>query len=218
MSMKVKSILVNPFSMNCYIYYDEDTKESVIIDPAAFSQSEKDSILNFISDKGLNIRYIINTHGHIDHILGNDFAKEAFKVPIYMHKDDEFLITYVNEQARFFGLDFPPPPPIDQFITEDTVLKINGAELKFIHTPGHSPGSVCMIDDKSKTVFCGDLIFKNSIGRTDLQGGDVNILLNSVKNKLFKICSNDYKLYPGHLEITDVGTEKKFNPFLRTSR
>ncbi len=217
MSMKVKSILVNPFSMNCYIYYDEDTKESVIIDPAAFSQSEKDSILNFISDNGLNIRYIINTHGHIDHILGNDFAKEAFKVPIYMHKDDEFLITYVNEQARFFGLDFPPPPAIDQFITEDTVLKINGADLKFIHTPGHSPGSVCIIDDKSKTVFCGDLVFKNSIGRTDLQGGDINVLLNSVKNKLFKICPNDYKLYPGHLEITDVGTEKKFNPFLRTS-
>ncbi|MBK7255524.1 MAG: MBL fold metallo-hydrolase [Ignavibacteria bacterium] len=202
--------------MNCYIYYDEVSKESVIIDPGAFSQSEKDSIANFITDNGLKIRYIINTHGHIDHILGNVFAKDTFKVPIYMHKDDEFLITYVNEQARFFGLDFPPPPPVDEFITEDTVLKVNGTELKFIHTPGHSPGSVCIIDDKTKTVFCGDLVFKNSIGRTDLQGGDINILLNSVKNKLFKVCTNDYKLYPGHLETTDVGTEKKFNPFLKS--
>ncbi len=216
MTMKVKSFLVNPFSMNCYIYYDEVSKESVIIDPGAFSQSEKDSIANFITDNGLKIRYIINTHGHIDHILGNVFAKDTFKVPIYMHKDDEFLITYVNEQARFFGLDFPPPPPVDEFITEDTVLKINGTELKFIHTPGHSPGSVCIIDDKTKTVFCGDLVFKNSVGRTDLQGGDINTLLNSVKNKLFKVCTNDYKLYPGHLETTDVGTEKKFNPFLKS--
>lgn len=200
--------------MNCYIYYDETTKDGVIIDPAAFSQEEKNLIVDFIKDQGIKIRYIINTHGHIDHILGNKFAKDTFNVPVLMHKDDEFMISNANEQARFFGLDFPVPPPVDEYITEDSKLNINECELKFISTPGHSPGSVCIIDDKNKIVFCGDLIFKNSIGRTDLQGGDLKVLINSVKNKLFKSVNDDYTLYPGHMEITNVKDEKNHNPFL----
>ncbi|HMS65446.1 MAG TPA: MBL fold metallo-hydrolase [Ignavibacteria bacterium] len=216
--MKIQQFTLNPFSMNCYIYYDETSKDAVLIDPGAFSQSEKDMLLNFIKDNELNILFIINTHGHMDHILGNKFAKDAFNVPVYMHKDDEFLIENVNEQARFFGLDFPAPPPVDVFITEETDLKIGNSSLKFIHTPGHSPGSVCIIDDKNKTVFCGDVVFKNSIGRTDLQGGDLKILLDSIKNKLFKICKDDYKLYPGHMEITTVGSERKTNPFIKPNR
>jgi len=212
--MKVKQIILNPFSMNCYIYYDEATGDGVIIDPAAFTQSEKDIITKFIRDNRISIKYIINTHGHIDHILGNKFAKDTFNVPIYMHKADEFMISKSNEQARFFGLDFPTPPNVDKYITDDTKLNVNESELKFINTPGHSPGSVCIIDDKSKNVFCGDLIFKNSIGRTDLQGGDLKVLINSVKNKLFKICNDNYTLYPGHMEITNVKDEKKNNPFL----
>ena len=213
--MKVKQFTLNPFSMNCYIYYDEATGDGVIIDPAAFSQSEKDIVTKFIHDNGIKVKYIINTHGHIDHILGNKFAKDTLNVPIYMHKDDEFMISNANEQARFFGLDFPTPPPVDEYITDDTKLNVNEFELKFMNTPGHSPGSVCVIDDKNKNVFCGDLIFKNSIGRTDLQGGDLKVLINSVKNKLFKDCKDDYTLYPGHMEITNVKDEKKHNPFLK---
>lgn len=213
--MKIQQFTLNPFSMNCYIYFDEATKEAVIIDPGAFSQEEKNSILSFIKENELNIKYIVNTHGHMDHTLGNKFAKDSFNVPVYMHQDDEFLIENVNEQARFFGLDFPPPPPIDEYITDETVLKIGNASLKFINTPGHSPGSVCIIDDQNKIVFCGDLVFKNSIGRTDLQGGDLKVLLDSIKNKLFKICRDDYKLHPGHMEITNVGAERKSNPFLK---
>ena len=213
--MKIQQFTLNPFSMNCYIYFDESTKDAVIIDPGAFSQEEKNSILNFVKENELNIKYILNTHGHMDHILGNKFAKDSFDVPVYLHKDDEFLIENVKEQARFFGLEFPAPPPIDEFITDETVLTIGNSSLKFINTPGHSPGSVCIIDDLNKTVFCGDLVFKNSIGRTDLQGGDLKVLLDSVKNKLFKICKDDYKLYPGHMEITSVGAERKSNPFLK---
>lgn len=212
--MKVKQIPLNPFSMNCYIYYNEETKDGIIIDPAAFSVSEKKYITKFIEDQKIKIKYIINTHGHIDHILGNKFAKDYFNVPIFMHQDDLFLIENANEQARLFGIVIPSPPAIDEYITDNTVLKLNGTELKFIHTPGHSPGSVCIIDDKNKNVFCGDLIFRNSIGRTDLPGGDMNTLIDSVKNKLFKICNNDYTLYPGHMEITNVRDEKKNNPFL----
>lgn len=212
--MKVIQFTLNPFSMNCYIYYDEKSNEGVIIDPAAFSEAEKNKIKKFIEEHGIKIKFIINTHGHLDHILGNKFAKDYFKVPVMMHKDDKFLIDNASEQARFFGLDFPAPPEPDQYITEDTTLKLYDIELKFISTPGHSPGSVCIIDDKNKNVFCGDLIFKNSVGRTDLQGGDMKILIESIKNKLFKICSDDYKLFPGHMEITNIKDEKKFNPFL----
>lgn len=212
--MKVIQIPLNPFSMNCYIYYVEETKEGIIIDPAAFTEDEKNKVSKIIEDQEIKIKYIVNTHGHLDHILGNEFAKNYFKVPVMMHKGDVFLLDNASQQARFFGLEFPSPPPVDEFITEDSVIRINGTELKFIHTPGHSPGSVCIIDDKNKNVFCGDLIFKNSIGRTDLQGGDLKVLIDSVKNKLFKQCKDDYVLYPGHMEITNVKDEKMHNPFL----
>ena len=213
--MEVKQFVLNPFSMNCYIYFDENSKEGVIIDPAADSIQEKEMILDYIKKNGIRIMYIINTHGHIDHILGNKFAKDSFNVPVLMHKKDEFLISASKEQSRFFGLDFPEPPPIDKYIEDNYVLSVNGARLKFINTPGHSPGSVCIIDHENKNVFCGDLIFKNSVGRTDIQGGDFVTLLDSVKNKLFGVCGDDYLLYPGHLEKTNVKDEKEQNPFLK---
>lgn len=213
--MEVKQFILNPFSMNCYIYFDEISKEGVIIDPAADSIQEKEMILEFIKNNGIRIMYIINTHGHIDHILGNKFAKDSFNVPVLMHKKDEFLISASKEQSRFFGLDFPEPPPIDKYIEDNYVLSVNGAKLKFINTPGHSPGSVCIIDHENKNVFCGDLIFKNSVGRTDIQGGDFITLLDSVKNKLFGVCGDDYSLYPGHMEKTIVKDEKEQNPFLK---
>ena len=213
--MNIKHFELNPFSINCYVYYDDLSKDAVIIDPAAFTDAEQKLITDFIESNKLNVKHIINTHGHIDHILGNNFAKNYFKVPIYMHKDDEFMIKESKAQARFFGLDFPEPPPTDIFIDENTVLNLNGTELIFINTPGHSPGSVCIIDKNNKNVFCGDLIFKNSVGRTDLQGGDLNTLKKSVLNKLFKTCGDDYRLFPGHMEDTNVKDEKKYNPFLK---
>jgi glyoxylase-like metal-dependent hydrolase (beta-lactamase superfamily II) len=215
--MRVKQFIVNPFSMNCYVYFDDSSKDAVIIDPAVFSQSEKDNLLKFTDDNKLNVKYIINTHGHIDHILGNKFAKDNYNVPVYIHKKDEFMIAGANEQARFFGLDIPPPPPADEYADDETILKLGSCELNFLNTPGHSPGSICIIDHKNKNVFCGDLIFKNSVGRTDLQGGDMNTLLDSVKNKLFKICSDDYILFPGHMESTDIRSEKRSNQFLKSN-
>lgn len=212
--MKVKQITLNPFSMNCYIYYDENSKDGLIIDPAAFSPAEETSITDFMEQNEININYIINTHGHLDHILGNKFAKDAFNVPIYLHKDDLFLLNNAQAQADLFGLEISDVPAVDKLISEESIIRINNAELKFIHTPGHSPGSVCMIDDKNKNVFCGDLIFKNSVGRTDLQGGSMDVLIDSIKNKLFKVCGDDYTLYPGHMEVTNIGDEKKYNPFL----
>ena len=213
--MKVIQIPLNPFSMNCYIYYDEISGEGIIIDPGAFTESEKNNIRRITEDNNIKIKYIVNTHGHLDHILGNKFARDHFKVPVMMHKSDEFLLDNATEQARFFGLDFPPPPPVDEYITDVTVIELNGTSLKFINTPGHSPGSVCIIDRKNKNVFCGDLIFQNSVGRTDLQGGDIKILIDSIKNRLFKNTGDDFILHPGHMGITNVKDEKRSNPFLQ---
>lgn len=213
--MKVIQFPVNPFSMNSYIYYDENSKDGVIFDPAVFYPEEKAKLKEIIEGEGIKITHIINTHGHIDHIMGNKFAKELFGVPVYLHADDNFLLKNASKQAEMMGIDIDVQPPADEVITEDTIIEIGNTKLRFIHTPGHSPGSVCAIDDKNKNVFSGDVVFKNSIGRTDLAGGDMDTLLSSIKDKLFVESGDDYILFPGHMEITNVADEKKYNPFLQ---
>ncbi len=212
--MITKTFTVNPFSMNCYIYWDEKSKEGVIIDPGAFEDFEKDEILDYIHSIGIGIKLILNTHGHIDHILGNDWAKKTFNVPLLMHKDDMPLIEKAPEQGAMFGVVFPKPPEPDMFIDETDTIKFAGSEFKIIHTPGHSPGSVCFIDEKEKVIFGGDVVFCGSIGRTDLWMGDIEVLLDSIKNKIFSY-PDDFIIYAGHMEETSIGEERENNPFLK---
>ncbi len=212
--MKTAKFTVNPFSMNCYIYYDESSKDAVIIDPGAFTDEEKTAITDFVSANDLSISRIINTHGHIDHVLGNSFAKETFNKPICMNEDDLFLLEGSREQARFFGLEIPPLPAVDEFMKQGEKIKVGNVELEIIKTPGHSPGSVCLIDKKNKNVFCGDLIFHNSVGRTDIPGGNYKVLISSIRDVLFTNAGDDFVLFPGHMEETSVGEEKNYNPFL----
>jgi glyoxylase-like metal-dependent hydrolase (beta-lactamase superfamily II) len=213
--MKIKIFTVNPFQMNCYIYYDDLTREGIIIDPGAYDKHEEDEITEYIKKNNIKLKYIINTHGHIDHVLGNRFAKQAFGCPLLIHKDDLFLLENAKAHGLIFGVDIDDVPLPDKFITEDLIIKLNKTEIKFIHTPGHSPGGVCVVDHINKNIFCGDTIFSESIGRTDLPGGNIDILLDSIKNKLFRQCGDDYTLYPGHMEETTIGLEKKHNPFLK---
>lgn len=211
--MKVKTFTVNPFAMNCYVYWDENSKEGVIIDPAAYEDFEKNEIINYISANGINIKLILNTHGHIDHILGNDWAKKQFNVPLLMHKDDMTLIKNSTKQAAMYGVSFPQPPEPDKFIDETDEIKFSKTVFKILHTPGHSPGSVCFVDEKEKIIFGGDVVFRGSIGRTDLWMGDMDVLLDSIHNKIFKY-PDDYVIYPGHMEETTIGEEKENNPYL----
>lgn len=213
--MKIKIFTINPFQMNCYLYYDETSGEGILIDPGAYEKSEEDWIKEYVKNNNIKVRYIINTHGHIDHVLGNSFAMSTFKCPALINKDDLFLLQNAKTQGELFGIKIDDVPLPDGFITEDLIIKIGETEVNFIHTPGHSPGGVCMIDHTNKNVFCGDLIFAESIGRTDLPGGDMDLLISSIKNKLFQLCSDEYTLYPGHMEETTVGKEKKYNPFLQ---
>jgi hydroxyacylglutathione hydrolase len=213
--MKLKKFIINPFQMNCYIYYDENSGEGIIIDPAAYDKYEEDEILKFVKDKNIKIKYIINTHGHIDHILGNTFAKKNFNCPLLIHKDDLFLLSNSLAQGLIYNLEVSKSPEPDEFITDNLVIQLNNNEINFIHTPGHSPGGVCVVDHKNKNTFCGDTIFAETIGRTDLPGGNMDTLLDSIINKLFYQCEDDYTLYPGHMEETTIGKEKKYNPFFK---
>jgi hydroxyacylglutathione hydrolase len=211
--MIVKIFPVNPFMMNCYIYFNEENKQGVIIDPGAFTVEEENSIYNFIQNNGINIQFILNTHGHIDHILGNYWAKKKFNVPLMMHKDDLPLVEKSGDQASMFGISFPRPPVPDKFITEEDKIEFDDTVLDIIQTPGHSPGSVCYVDKKEKIIFGGDCVFRGSIGRTDLWRGDMGVLMSSIYNKILTY-PDDYTIYPGHYEETTVGEEKANNPFL----
>ncbi len=212
--MTTKTFTVNPFSMNCYIYWDEKTKEGVIIDPGAYEDFEKEEILSYIKVNETNIKLILNTHGHIDHIMGNTWAKEIFNVPILMHKDDLPLIEKAIEQSAMFGVSFPKPPEPDRFIDETDTINFSDSEFKILHTPGHSPGSVCFVDEKEKVIFGGDVVFRGSVGRTDLWMGDMDVLIDSIQNKVFKY-PDEFVIYPGHMEATTIGEEKENNPFLQ---
>ncbi|HCA43037.1 MAG TPA: MBL fold hydrolase [Bacteroidetes bacterium] len=212
--MKVIKFPVNPFQMNSYIYYDEKTGDGVIFDPAVYFPEEKDKLEEIIIKNNINIKKILLTHGHIDHILGNKYSKDRFKVDIYGNDKDNFLIENAVTQGKLYGIEMEESPSIDVILNEGDKIDIADTELRIIHTPGHSPGSICYIDDNNKIVFCGDVVFRESIGRTDLPGGDYNLLISSIKDKLFKEVKEDYILLPGHMEETNVGHEIKYNPFL----
>lgn len=213
--MKIYCLTMNPFQVNCYIYWDENTHDGLLIDPGAYTQQEENEILRFISDENINIKFIINTHGHIDHILGNAFAKKQFDVPLMIHNEDEFLVLNSKYQSDLFGLSINQPPKFDYFIEESGTTRIGDTEITFLHTPGHSPGGVCIVDKSNRIVITGDVLFRDSIGRTDLQGGDYETLRFSITEKLFKECTDDYTVYPGHFGTTTIGYEKSNNPFLK---
>lgn len=211
--MKIETFAVNPFKMNCYVYFDEVNKQGVLIDPGVFTHHEKHQIENYIKSQNVRIELILNTHGHIDHIMGNSWAKETYNVPLLMHEADLPLIDKAVDQAKLYGVDFPKPPKPDKFISEGEVISAGNGKLKVLHTPGHSPGSVCFVDEESKIIIGGDVLFKGSIGRTDLWQGDMDTLLNSIHDKLL-VYPNDFAIYPGHYDETTIGDEKKYNPFI----
>lgn len=211
--MKIIKFPVNPFQMNCYLYYDESTRECFLFDPGVYYQEEKNKLQDIISENKLNVTKIINTHGHLDHVLGNKFAKELTNSPIYFYEEDKDFYENAVVQGQLYGVELEAPPAPDESITPGDTLDIGDTKLRVIHTPGHSKGSLCFIDDKSKIILCGDLVFKGSVGRTDLPGGDMSQLLKSIQY-LFSEVEDDYQLLPGHMENTTVLYEKNHNPFL----
>lgn len=215
--MKIYKFQFNPFETNCYVYYDEVSKEAVLIDPAVYYESEKNALADFTKNENLSVKYILNTHGHLDHILGNNWSKNHYKAPVLMNREDFPLLDQAEMHARMFGINLDNKPAVDTAFDEKSILSLKNFGLKILGVPGHSPGGVCFTDEKEKLIFCGDSIFKGSIGRTDLWKGDLHQLLDSINKKIF-IYDDDFLLLPGHYETTTVGDEKAYNPFLNENK
>lgn len=202
-----------PFMENAFIVGCEKTREAVLIDPGDGVQAQ----LARAAAEGLNIRHILLTHAHVDHVTGVAAAKRALNVPIYLHKDDLFIYEHATQHGALFGLRVEAPPPVDIYYTPDQVIPFGELEARPHHTPGHCPGGVCLQIGKKgeagKDLFVGDTLFAGSIGRTDLPGGDYNVLMGSIRSVLFSF-GDDARVYPGHGPATTIGDERRSNPFL----
>ena len=210
---------VPPFMKNGFTLGCEETREGVIIDPG----DEVDELLEAAQRHRLEIKAILLTHAHLDHVTGVARAKQALGVPVWLHRDDNFLYERVVQQGQMFGLAVSPQPPIDNFYAGEGPLRFGRYEVRVLHTPGHCPGGVCLAVRKEAkdgketkeipTLIVGDTLFAGSIGRTDLPGGDMDTLLRSIRDVLFSF-PDDCVVWSGHGEPTTIGREKRTNPFL----
>lgn len=204
--MVIEKIVAGPLGVNCYIIGCEKTGIGAVIDPGDSS----DIILKTLNDKNLKATYILLTHGHVDHLAHLNRIKEKTNATLIMHKEDSFLLHGLSAQAFMFGLPDPGKIKPDQIASDNYVLSIGQLNLKILHTPGHSPGSISFYVENH--IFVGDLIFQGSIGRTDLPGGNYEKLISSVESKIFTL-PPDTIIYPGHGPSTTVEQEKSTNPF-----
>ncbi len=210
--LQIKIFAFNPFQVNTYILYDE-TGECAIVDAACYGDQEEQVLKTFIDEKQLKPVLLLNTHCHIDHILGNNFVANTWQLKPMLQKDGlEFLDNAVEYGETFgFGIDKPVMP--EEYIKEGQVLRFGNQELKVLETPGHAAGSVCLYHEKEKFVIAGDVLFRNSIGRTDLPTGNFDLLIQSIHTKLLPL-EEEVKVYCGHGPATTIGDEKENNPFL----
>lgn len=210
--IKVHKFVVNPFQENAYLLWDE-TGSCVLVDMGSYTVDEKKEVLFFIENNQLEPVMIINTHCHVDHLLGNSFFKNKLKVPVAAHADDEFLIKTAVEHGSVFGFEVEEPPPVDSYLEEGRAITFGSSSLEVFHVPGHSPGSVALYSSEDAFVITGDVLFSGGIGRTDLPGGDYDTLIRSIKEKLM-VLPDEVTVYPGHGPETTIGGERHSNPFL----
>lgn len=213
--IQIQTFAFNPFSENTYVVFDQ-TREGVIIDPGCYETEEKKTLAKFIEDEGIKIKYLLNTHCHIDHVLGNDFVKEKYKVPFLIHPKEEPVLKSVKAYAPSYGFAQYHEALPDQFINEGDKVLFGNIVFQVVFLPGHAPGHIGFYDSDSKSLFSGDVLFQQSIGRTDLPGGDHNTLIKSIHQKIFTL-PDDVVVYPGHGDTTTVGEEKVSNPFCALS-
>ncbi|MBU1055721.1 MAG: MBL fold metallo-hydrolase [Proteobacteria bacterium] len=206
--MIIEDIVVGPIMSNCFIVGCENTKEAVVIDPG----DEPNKILMVVAKHKLQVKYIINTHGHVDHVGGNKKLKEATGADLLIHSLDVPMLARIAATGAAWGLNVEDSPPPDRMLEDGDEIKFGDITFKVIHTPGHSPGGISLYTDGC--VFVGDTLFSGSIGRTDFPGGDYDTLISCIRNKLF-VLGDNIRVLTGHGPETSIAIEKKYNPFVR---
>ena len=212
MSFSVDTLVVGPIEENCYVLKDEETNEGVIIDAGDNGQE----ILAYVKDNGIDVKLLVNTHGHWDHIGAVDVLRDALGVQLAIHREDAPMLTASEEEMAVYSVFVGKKKPAEILLEDGDVISFGKSSLKVIHTPGHTKGSVsyAIADGERKAVFTGDCLFHGSIGRSDFPGGDHKELLDSIGNQLFTL-DGDYEVYPGHMGATTLQFEREHNPFMR---
>jgi len=212
--LEIRSFEFNMFGVNTYLVWNPATKEAAIIDPGMMNQTEQSRLESFIEENGLNPTQLINTHMHLDHIFGDRWTADRYGLKVMASADDEFLGKQAPAQARMFSLPLnPDPTSVDEPLKDGDRLNICGEEVSVMAVPGHSPGSLALYFPASGWVITGDVLFKGSIGRTDLVAGNYHQLIDSIRNKLLTLPSSTI-VFPGHGGPTTIGQEKSANPYI----
>lgn len=209
MSIIVEKYPLGMVRTNCYVVYNNDSKEALIVDPAdngAYIKSK-------LEEKGLNIQAVLLTHGHFDHIMAAEYLRDAYQIPIMAHELEKEVLEYANKNLSdsMGGKSFVLKA--DKFLKDGDILELLGTKIKVVYTPGHTIGGVCYFFDKENFLLSGDTLFENSVGRTDFPTGSMSTLIHSIKEKL-SILGDDVVVYPGHEGETSIGRERKFNPYI----
>ncbi len=214
--LTIKKFTFNPVAENTYILYNE-AKDAIIIDAGFYFDEEKQKMQDFVNINGLSLVQLLNTHAHLDHVFGNKWIYENYGLELFLHPNEEQVLQFAPQSAQIWGMPFENYEGPLHFLENNDVVKLGEDELEVLLAPGHSPGSICFYCKKQKFLIGGDVLFRESIGRTDLPGGNHAALVESIQNQLF-VLPDDVTVYPGHGETTTIGHEKMHNPFLKAQR
>ena len=209
----IKDFVFNSFATNTYVVSNDNTNECIIIDPGCSNEQEQQKLDNYISDNNLKPVAILNTHFHVDHVAGIYHVKNKYGIKVYGHKDEQYLVEAAINSGKLYGIEIKEQPNIDEYLDDNDNFDLGGVKINVLHVPGHSKGSLAYYIDESKLIFSGDVLFNGSIGRTDLDGGHLETLLDSIKNKLFQL-PPDTSVLSGHGPVTTIISEINSNPFL----
>lgn len=213
--LKIKQFVFNPFGESTYIVSDEATGEAIVVDPGMITDDECERLDSYIADNKLTVTGVVNTHLHLDHCFGANYVRDRYGVPVKAHAADAPLGASLALQARRFGIVTDDQSvEIDAPLADGDTISLGDDRLEVLHTPGHSPGGICLYSPTGRFVIAGDTLFRGSVGRTDLEGGDFAQLGDSVRSKLLTL-PDDTLVLPGHGPATTIGDEKRSNPFIR---